>query len=146
MRLARHTERLAELVAFYRDGIGLPEVGGFRGHDGYDGVFLDLPGTGAHPELTQGGEHGAPQPHPESLLVLYLGDGIGSRRRRAARARAGGARQPVLGRARAHLRGPGRIQGRARASALDARAVVGCSTTGLTVQSGWPGIRGVVSP
>ena len=104
MRLARHTERLVELVAFYRDGIGLPELGGFRGHDGYDGVFLDLPGTGAHLELTQGGEHGAPQPHPESLLVLYLGD------------------------------------------ADSVRAVVGCSTTGVTVQSGWPGIRGVVSP
>ena len=74
VRVARHTQRLDEVVAFYRDGIGLPELGGFRGHEGYDGVFLDLPGTGAHLELTDGGEHGAPQPHPESLLVLYLGD------------------------------------------------------------------------
>ena len=31
------------------------------------------PGTGAHLELTTGGGHGAPVPHPESLLVLYLG-------------------------------------------------------------------------
>jgi catechol 2,3-dioxygenase-like lactoylglutathione lyase family enzyme len=74
VRLARHTERLDEVVAFYRDGIGLPEVGGFRGHAGYDGVFLELSGTGAHLELTSGGDHAAPQPHPESLLVLYLGD------------------------------------------------------------------------
>jgi catechol 2,3-dioxygenase-like lactoylglutathione lyase family enzyme len=74
VRVARHTQRLDEVVAFYRDGIGLPQLGGFRGHEGYDGVFLDLPGTGAHLELTGGGEHGAPQPHPESLLVLYLGD------------------------------------------------------------------------
>ena len=74
VRVARHTQRLDEVLAFYRDGIGLTELGGFRGHDGYDGVFLDLPGTGAHLELTAGGEHGAPQPHPESLLVLYLGD------------------------------------------------------------------------
>ena len=74
VRVARHTERLDEVVAFYRDGIGLPEVGGFRGHDGYDGVFLALPGSGAHLELTAGGRHGAPAPHPESLLVLYLGD------------------------------------------------------------------------
>jgi catechol 2,3-dioxygenase-like lactoylglutathione lyase family enzyme len=73
LRLARHTERLDELVAFYRDGIGLPELGSFHDHDGYDGVFLDLPGTGAHLELTTGGAHGAPEPHPESLLVLYLG-------------------------------------------------------------------------
>jgi catechol 2,3-dioxygenase-like lactoylglutathione lyase family enzyme len=74
VRVARHTERLAEVVAFYRDAIGLPELGGFRGHEGYDGVFLDLPGTGTHLELTGGGEQAAPQPHPESLLVLYLGD------------------------------------------------------------------------
>jgi catechol 2,3-dioxygenase-like lactoylglutathione lyase family enzyme len=74
LRVARHTDRLDDAVAFYRDGIGLPEVGRFRGHDGYDGVFLDLPGTNAHLELTTGGAHGAPAPHPESLLVLYLGD------------------------------------------------------------------------
>src|SRR5207253_7131098 len=74
LRVARHTERLNELVHFYRDGLGLPEIGGFRGHDGYDGVFLEVPGTGTHLELTAGGGHGAPLPHPESLLVLYLGD------------------------------------------------------------------------
>ena len=74
LRIARHTDRLQELVAFYRDGVGLRELGGFRDHAGYDGVFLEVPGTGAHLELTSGGEHGAPAPHPESLLVLYLGD------------------------------------------------------------------------
>jgi catechol 2,3-dioxygenase-like lactoylglutathione lyase family enzyme len=74
LRVARHTERLEELVRFYRDGLGLTEIGGFTDHDGYDGVFLDVPGTGAHLELTAGGDHGSPVPHPESLLVLYLGD------------------------------------------------------------------------
>jgi len=74
LRVARHTERLDEVVAFYRDGIGLPEIGGFSGHDGYDGVFLAIPGAEAHLEITRGGTHGAPAPHPESLLVLYVGD------------------------------------------------------------------------
>ena len=74
LRVARHTERLDEVVRFYRDGLGLPEVGRFGNHDGYDGVFLDVPGTGAHLELTTGGRHGAPEPHPESLLVLYVED------------------------------------------------------------------------
>jgi catechol 2,3-dioxygenase-like lactoylglutathione lyase family enzyme len=74
LRVARHTERIDELVAFYRDGLGLREIGGFRDHAGYDGVFLEVPGTGAHLELTTGGVHDAPTPHPESLLVLYLGD------------------------------------------------------------------------
>jgi ribosomal protein S18 acetylase RimI-like enzyme len=74
LRVARHTERLDEIVAFYRDGLGLTEIGGFRDHDGYDGVFLELPGTRAHLEFTAGGGEGAPTPHPESLLVLYMGD------------------------------------------------------------------------
>jgi GNAT superfamily N-acetyltransferase len=74
IRVARHTERLDEVVAFYRDGLGFAEIGGFRNHDGYDGVFLEIPGTRAHLELTAGGGHEAPRPHPESLLVFYLGD------------------------------------------------------------------------
>jgi catechol 2,3-dioxygenase-like lactoylglutathione lyase family enzyme len=73
LRVARHTDRLDELVAFYRDGIGLEEIGGFRDHDGYDGVFLAVPGTGAHLEFTSGGAHDTPRPHPETLLVFYLG-------------------------------------------------------------------------
>ncbi len=73
VRFARHTDRFEQVVRFYRDGLGLPEIGRFEDHDGYDGVFLALPGTDVHLELTTGGRHGAPQPHPESLLVLYLG-------------------------------------------------------------------------
>lgn len=61
-------------MRFYRDRLGLPELGRFEDHAGYDGVFLDLPGTGTHLEFTTGGRHAAPEPHPESLLVLFLGD------------------------------------------------------------------------
>ena len=32
------------------------------------------PGRTIHLELTSGGGHAAPESHPESLLVLYLGD------------------------------------------------------------------------
>ena len=73
LRVARHTHRLEEILVFYRDGLGLPEIGRFEGHDGYDGVFLAVPGTDAHLEFTSGGGHAPPGPHPESLLVLYLG-------------------------------------------------------------------------
>lgn len=72
LRIARHTDRLDEVVAFYRDRIGFCEVGRFEDHDGYDGVFLEIPGTSAQLELTTGGEHRSPSPHPESLLVLYF--------------------------------------------------------------------------
>lgn len=74
LRIARHTDRLDELAGFYRDRVGLIQSGAFTGHDGYDGVFLDVPGTGAQLELTSGGAHAAPLPHPESLLVLYFPD------------------------------------------------------------------------
>src|SRR5512132_989031 len=74
LRVARHTERLDEVLGFYRDGIGLTEVGGFRDHDGYDGVFLAVPGTGAHLALTAGRPRGAPAPDPETLLVFFLGE------------------------------------------------------------------------
>ena len=74
LRIARHTERLEDLVAFYRDRVGLPEKGRFVDHGGYDGVFLDVPGTGIELELTAGGGQAAPSPHPESLLVFYFED------------------------------------------------------------------------
>ena len=35
LRVARDTERLDDLVSFYRDGLGLTEIGGFDDHDGY---------------------------------------------------------------------------------------------------------------
>jgi catechol 2,3-dioxygenase-like lactoylglutathione lyase family enzyme len=72
LRVTRHTDRLEEVVVFYRDRVGLPELGRFTDHDGYSGVFLDLPGTGSHLEFTAGGDLPAPEPHRESLLVLYL--------------------------------------------------------------------------
>lgn len=74
LRIARHTARLEELVAFYRDRVGLPETGRFVDHDGYDGVFFEIPGSRAELELTTGGGHAAPAPHPESLLVLFFDD------------------------------------------------------------------------
>jgi len=73
VRIARPTDRLDEVVAFYRDGLGLTEIGSFRGHAGYDGVMLGLPGAGYHLEFTSH-EHGSPgaAPGKDNLLVLYL--------------------------------------------------------------------------
>ena len=74
VRVARQSPRLDQVVAFYRDGIGLPEIDRFTGHAGYDGVMLDLPGTGAHLEFTATDHLPPPTAHVEDLLVLYLGD------------------------------------------------------------------------
>jgi len=89
VRVARQTGRLAEVVGFYRDGLGLPVVGGFTDHDGYSGVMVHLPGTGAHLEFTATLHGAPPAAHPEDLLVLYLGDRAGVD---AVLTRVGGAR------------------------------------------------------
>ena len=73
VRFARQTARLDDVVVFYRDGLGLPELTRFADHDGYSGVMLGLPGTHAHLEFTATDEIAPPEPHVESLLVLYVG-------------------------------------------------------------------------
>jgi GNAT superfamily N-acetyltransferase/catechol 2,3-dioxygenase-like lactoylglutathione lyase family enzyme len=73
VRVARQTGDLETAVAFYRDGLGLPEIDRFADHAGYDGVLLDLPGTGAHLEFTATSHLIPPTPHVEDLLVLFLG-------------------------------------------------------------------------
>lgn len=75
VRIARPTDQLDEVVRFYRDGLGLPEIGRFDGHAGYRGVLVGLPGTRYHLEFTQH-DDGSPGPAPsrDNLLVLYLGE------------------------------------------------------------------------
>lgn len=78
VRIARPTDRLDEVVGFYRDGLGLPEIGSFQGHAGYDGVIVGLPDAHYHLEFTRHGR-GSPGPAPsnDNLLVLYLpGPGV----------------------------------------------------------------------
>jgi catechol 2,3-dioxygenase-like lactoylglutathione lyase family enzyme len=69
-RVARPVSDLTRSRAFYESQLGLTVEGGFTDHDGYDGLFLALPG-GGELELTTGG----PEPTPgteDDLLVLYL--------------------------------------------------------------------------
>lgn len=75
VRVARPTDQLDAVVAFYRDGLQLPELGRFDGHVGYSGVLLGLPGASYHLEFTSH-EAGSPCPAPttDNLLVLYFND------------------------------------------------------------------------
>src|SRR3954467_254193 len=99
VRFARPVADLPRSVSFYRDLLGLAQRGGFTGHEGYDGVFLALPG-GAECELTAG-----PAPPSlgteEDLLVLYLSSAAEVRetadRLGGARARGRGAPGPLGG-------------------------------------------------
>jgi catechol 2,3-dioxygenase-like lactoylglutathione lyase family enzyme len=75
VRFARPTDRLDEVVAFYRDGLGLDEIGGFRDHQGFDGVMLGIPGEVWHLELTHKRGHAVGRaPSEDHLIVFYLSD------------------------------------------------------------------------
>jgi hypothetical protein len=75
VRIARPTDQLDEVVRFYCEGLGLPELDRFAGHAGYRGVMLGLPGMRYHLEFTQH-DRGSPglAPSRDNLLVLYFGD------------------------------------------------------------------------
>ncbi|MCA9890680.1 MAG: VOC family protein, partial [Anaerolineae bacterium] len=53
VRVARPTDQLEKVVAFYRDGLGLSVIGHFEDHAGYDGVMLGMPDANYHLEFTQ---------------------------------------------------------------------------------------------
>ena len=73
IRVARPTDKLSKVVAFYRDGLGLPVIGQFENHVGYSGVLLGTPTDRVHLEFTQT-EAGSPCPAPtkDNLLVFYI--------------------------------------------------------------------------
>jgi len=75
VRVARHTNQFDAIVHFYRDVIGLPEIGRFGGHGGYDGIMLGLPGQDYHLEFTSHPD-GPPATPPsrDNLLVFYIDD------------------------------------------------------------------------
>jgi catechol 2,3-dioxygenase-like lactoylglutathione lyase family enzyme len=75
LRWARPTDRFEQVVAFYRDALGLPVLSSFSGHAGYSGVILGLPDAGCQLEFTEH-DDGSPCPAPtaDNLLVLYMDD------------------------------------------------------------------------
>jgi catechol 2,3-dioxygenase-like lactoylglutathione lyase family enzyme len=75
LRVARSTDRMEEVVAFYADGLGLQKLTAFEDHAGFDGVVLGAPHTPYHLEFTrERGRSSMAAPDPETLLVFYLPD------------------------------------------------------------------------
>jgi catechol 2,3-dioxygenase-like lactoylglutathione lyase family enzyme len=73
IRVARPTDRLTEVISFYRDGLGLPVIGHFENHAGYSGVMLGMQTERFHLEFTHAeGSSPCPAPTKDNLLVLYL--------------------------------------------------------------------------
>ncbi len=75
LRVARPTDHLAEVVRFYRDGLGFEGLGQFKDHGGFDGVMLGHRGQAYHLEFTCKRGHPAGRaPTKDNLLVFYLPD------------------------------------------------------------------------
>ena len=90
LRVARPTDNLAEVVGFYRDGLGFEVLSEFAGHDGFDGVMLGRKGAGYHLEFTRAAGHTAGRaPTQDHLLVFYLPDEVEWRAAVARLERAG---------------------------------------------------------
>jgi hypothetical protein len=53
LRVARPTDDLVAVVAFYRDGLGLEVLSEFVGHNGFDGAMLGRRGAAYHLEFTR---------------------------------------------------------------------------------------------
>ncbi|MCE7982773.1 MAG: VOC family protein [Caldilinea sp. CFX5] len=75
LRIARPTDHIAEVIQFYRDGLGFEVLGSFADHAGFDGVMLGHHDTPYHLEFTQQRGHAAGRaPTQDNLLVFYLPD------------------------------------------------------------------------
>lgn len=75
LRVARPTDQMNDVVSFYRDGLGFPELTRFTDHDGFDGVILGFPGAPYHLEFTTARGHAAGRaPTQDNLLAIYVSD------------------------------------------------------------------------
>ena len=75
LRVARPSDDIDALLAFYRDGLGLAVLYRFEDHDGFDGVMLGGAGAAYHFEFTRARGHTAGRaPTADNLVVFYLPD------------------------------------------------------------------------
>jgi len=75
LRVARSTDRMEEITAFYVEGLGFEKLATFEDHQGFDGVMLGSPQSPYHLEFTRHrGHQSVARPDPETLLVFYLSD------------------------------------------------------------------------
>ncbi|MDT9600623.1 VOC family protein [Sphingosinicella rhizophila] len=75
LRVARPSDDLDALRAFYEAGLGLDILFRFEDHDGFDGIMFGKAGQPYHLEFTRCRGHVAGKaPSQDNLLVFYLPD------------------------------------------------------------------------
>ena len=71
LRIARHTNKISELTAFYTEIIGLEIIGKFENHNGYDGVFIGKENMNWHLEFTASSDKTNQKINEDDLIVFY---------------------------------------------------------------------------
>jgi catechol 2,3-dioxygenase-like lactoylglutathione lyase family enzyme len=73
LRVARPTDDLEALRAFYVEGLGFEVLSSFEDHDGFSGLILGHPGQPYHLEFTHCAHESAGRaPSRDHLLAFYL--------------------------------------------------------------------------
>jgi len=70
-RIARHVINLEVMTQFYSNVFGFEELGSFKNHGGYDGIFLGIKNSGWHIEFTQSESKPNHQEDADDFLVFY---------------------------------------------------------------------------
>lgn len=70
-RVARHTDDLNLLIAFYRTILNFEILGQFKDHANYDGVFLGRKNLNWHLEFTSSASKAQHQFDEDDILVFY---------------------------------------------------------------------------
>ena len=101
MRTARPTTDLPRLRQFYEELVGLPLLGAFADHDGFDGAIFGVPDHRAQLELVASPHAEHPSPTGEDALVLYCTDAeaaaaLATRLRQAGTQEVTAATDPTL--------------------------------------------------
>ena len=71
LRVARHTNDLEKIEAFYINILGFERLGGFQDHNNYDGVFIGKPNLSWHFEFTKSNDVANHSFDDDDVIVLY---------------------------------------------------------------------------
>lgn len=71
LRVARHTNDLEKIKAFYVGILEFEVLGSFENHDDYDGVFIGKPNLDWHLEFTKSNSEAIHFSDEDDILVLY---------------------------------------------------------------------------
>lgn len=71
LRVARHTNDLEKIKSFYIDVLKFEFLGGFQGHNNYDGIFIGKSNLDWHFEFTQSIDVANHLSDEDDIIVLY---------------------------------------------------------------------------